>query len=335
VSARLSLGKERRRPRLLRERGIPAGHRCRWLAALVAVASLLSGPAACTGSRGENALTARRAVIRIVGSDTMVNLLQAWAERYRHVEPAVVVQVAGGGSGVGLAGLIDRTLDVAAASREIRIAERERLTAIYGTPPAELTVALDALAIYVHPTNPAERISLDALAEIYGEHGSLLRWSELGIRHPACAAGTIIRVGRQNNSGTYAYFRQVVLGPGREYKLGSIDQSGSKDVVALVSRTPCAVGYSGLAYATAGVKQLKVAARPGGTAVAASKASVVDGSYPLARPLYLYAPAPPATHVKAFLEWVLGMEGQTIVGELGFVPPPGPRLTWSRAIRDH
>jgi phosphate transport system substrate-binding protein len=103
-----------------------------------------------------------------------------------------------------------------------------------------------------------------------------------------------------------------VLGPGREYKLGSLDQSGSKDVVALISRTPCAIGYSGLAYATAAVKALKVAARRNGVAVAASKASVIDASYPLARPLYLYTTTPPAAHVDAFLNWVMLGEGADI-----------------------
>ena len=162
----------------------------------------------------------------------------------------------------------------------------------------------------------------------------LLRWSQLGIRHPSCAADTIIRVGRQNNSGTYAYFRQIVLGPGREYKLGSIDQSGSKDVVALVSRTPCAIGYSGVAYATNDVNALKVATKPGGTAVAPSKACVIDGSYPLARPLYLYTATPPAAHVSAFLNWVSSPDGQAIVSELGFVPPRQPPLTASAATRE-
>jgi phosphate transport system substrate-binding protein len=290
----------------------------RRLAACVAAAGLMTASIACTPLRDAHG----RAVIRIIGSDTMVNLVQAWAEQYKHVAPAVVVQVAGGGSGVGIAGLIDGTLDLAAASREIRAAERDRVATVFGAAPTELTVALDALAIYVHRDNPAAQISIEDLAEIYGDHGDLLRWAQLGVRHPGCAADTIIRVGRQNNSGTYAYFRQVVLGPAREYKLSSIDQSGSKDVVALVSRTPCAIGYSGLAYATPEVKHLKVAARRSGIAIAASPASVSDASYPLARPLYLYTATPPVPHVGAFLDWVLGRDGQGIVNELGFVPAP-------------
>jgi phosphate transport system substrate-binding protein len=304
--------------------------RTRQLAAILTSGVLLAGLVACASSRDAPG----RAVIRIIGSDTMINLLQAWAEHYQRVSPAVVMQVAGGGSGVGIAGLIDGTLHVAAASREIRAAERERVSSIFGAAPTEVTVALDALAIYVHRANPAERISIADLAEIYGEHGGVLRWSQLAVHHPDCAADTIIRVGRQNNSGTYAYFRQVVLGPGREYKLSSIDQSGSKDVVALVSRTPCAIGYSGLAYATSEVKELKVAARHDGIAIAASKASVIDASYPLARPLYLYTATPPAPHVGAFLDWVLGPDGQTTVSELGFVPVRHQQLAGSVGLRD-
>ena len=263
----------------------------------------------------------------------MVNLLQAWAEQYKHVDPAIVVQVAGGGSGVGIAGLIEGTLDVAAASREIRSTERERISSIHHAAPTELTVALDALAVYVHRSNPIDGIALADLAEIYGDEGGLQRWSQLGVQHSGCTTDTIIRVGRQNNSGTYAYFREVVLGPQREYQLGSIDQSGSKDVVALVSRTPCAIGYSGLAYATPGVKAVNVAAGRNGIAVAPSQASVIDGSYPLARPLYLYTATPPASHIAAFLSWVLGPEGQAIVSELGFVPPTNRMVTGAAGMR--
>ena len=175
--------------------------------------------------------------------------------------PTVSVQVSGGGSGVGIAGLIDGILDIAAASREMKAGERQSARARNGAEPKEFTVALDALAIYVHKDNPLDAISIEDLAEIYGEQGRIVKWSQLGITQPGLSERPIIRVGRQNNSGTYAYFREVVLGGTREYKLGSIDQSGSKDVVALVSRTPCAIGYSGMAFATSGVKVVKISTR--------------------------------------------------------------------------
>jgi phosphate transport system substrate-binding protein len=254
----------------------------------------------------------------------MVNLVQAWAERYKEAQPTVSVQVSGGGSGVGIAGLIDGTVDIAAASREMKAGERQSARGRNGAEPKEFTVALDALAIYVHKDNPLDAISIEDLAEIYGEQGWIVKWSQLGTRNLACPSDRIIRVGRQNNSGTYAYFRDVVMGDTREYKMGSIDQSGSKDVVALVSRTPCAIGYSGIAFATARVKVVKISARQGERAVMPGETTVIDRSYPLARPLYLYTPREPAGQVKEFLGWVLALEGQQIARDLGFVPAPGP-----------
>lgn len=259
-------------------------------------------------------------VIRITGSDTMVNLVQAWAENYRKKRPDVSVQVAGGGSGVGIAGLIDGILDLAASSREMEPKEIERATQKNGHKPTEVPVALDALSIYVQKDNPLNTISLEELAEIYGDNGTLEKWAQLGVKNAACSSDTIVRVGRQNSSGTYVYFREAVLGAKREYKLGSIDQSGSKDVVALVGRTPCAIGYSGMAYITPEVKALPVAKKKGEPAVAASNETAMNRTYPLARALYLYTPGEPKPHVKEFLDWVLSPEGQQIVSSIGYVP---------------
>jgi phosphate transport system substrate-binding protein len=287
---------------------------------------LLAASIACSSAPGGNGGGAQerpdQAVIRITGSDTMVNLVQAWAEDYRQVRSAVSIQVSGGGSGVGVAGLVDGTLDLAAASREMKDDERQRTKARHGVEPKEFTVALDALAVYVHKDNPLSELSIEELAEIYGEHGGIVKWAQLGVSNPACASDQIIRVGRQNSSGTYAHFRDVVLGGSREYKMGSIDQSGSKDVVALLSRTPCAIGYSGIAFATPAVKVLKLSIRRGHTSVAPGPVTVVAGSYPLARPLYLYSAREPTGQVKAFVDWVLGREGQQTVRDLGFVPVP-------------
>ena len=286
-------------------------------------AVLLAASIACSGAQGGNVQSAR-AVIRITGSDTMVNLVQAWAEHYKQVRPTVSVQVAGGGSGVGIAGLIEGTLDIAAASREMKAAERQRARARRGDEPKRFTVALDALAVYVHEDNPLDAISIEQLAEIYGEQGSIVTWSELGIHHLACPSDQVIRVGRQNNSGTFAYFRDIVLGSTREYKMGSIDQSGSKDVVALVSRTPCALGYSGIAFATAGVRTLRISTRQDAPSVTPSEETVINGSYPIARPLYLYTATEPTGQLKEFLDWVLASDGQQIVRDLGLVPVPSP-----------
>ncbi len=289
------------------------------LLGLVAIACAPPPPSSTIGAASSNERARpTTAVVRVTGSDTMINLLQAWAEAYASVRPDVRVLVAGGGSGVGIAALGTGLTDVAAASREMTPEERQRLSR--RAPPLEITVALDAIAVYVHRTNPLQSIDLGQLAEIYGDRGTLQQWSALGVSFGSCRSGTIVRIGRQNSSGTYAYFREVVLGPRREYKLGSIDQSGSRDVVALVSRTPCAIGYSGLAYATPAVKALALAMRPGGRAVPPLVGSALDGSYPLARPLYFYTNSPPPPAAEALIAWIVGPAGQQIVREIGFIP---------------
>ena len=118
--------------------------------------------------------------------------------------------------------------------------------------PKEFIVGYDALAVYVHKDNPLNSISLDELAEIFGEGGKMTKWSQLGVDSKAIRNDEIVRVCRQNSSGTYAYFRDVVLGKKGEYKLGSLDQSGSEDVVALIANTPGAIGYSGMGFAGRG-----------------------------------------------------------------------------------
>ncbi len=295
------------------------------LSVTVAIGLLLT---ACGGKNGEPASrqgSSSGSAIRITGSDTMVNLVQAWAENYRKARPDVSVQVAGGGSGVGIAGLIDGILDIAASSREMGPDEIRRVKDHGGAEPREFSVALDALAVYVHKDTPLPSVSLEELAEIYGDGGKIEKWSQLGIKNAACPGDEIIRVSRQNNSGTYVYFREAVLGHSRDYKIGSIDQSGSKDVVALVSRTPCAIGYSGMAYATPEVTALRISKKKGDPAVAPTPASAIDKSYPIARPLYLYTRGEPTGHVKEFIDWTLGSDGQKIVQDIGYVPVPRTR----------
>jgi len=286
------------------------------------LASVLFGATSCSGAGpNESASTGGSgALIRITGSDTMVNLVQAWAENYKRVRPELSVQVAGGGSGVGIASLIDGILDIAASSREMAPDEIERVKQRSGAEPNGFTVGLDALAVYVHQDNPLDGTSIEELAEIYGDGGQIVRWSQSGVKNAACASDEIIRVSRQNNSGTYVYFREAVLGQTREFKLGSIDQSGSKDVVALVSRTPCAIGYSGMAYAVPGVRTLRISTKKGELGVAPTVESAVNGSYPISRPLYLYTRGDPTGPVKEFIDWVLGEDGQRIVRDIGYVP---------------
>ncbi|MEQ1760741.1 MAG: phosphate ABC transporter substrate-binding protein [Vicinamibacterales bacterium] len=291
----------------------------------VSLGALMS--AACSGSSSTTTsapaeTAASGVVIRLTGSDTMVNLNQAWAENYKKIKPDVSIQVAGGGSGVGIAGLIDETLDIAASSREIEPAELEKATTAANAAPQEYVMGLDALAVYVHEGNPLKSLSIEELAEIYGDGGQTLKWSQLGVKNAACSSDEIIRVSRQNNSGTYAYFREAILGRTREFKLGSIDQSGSKDVVALVSKTPCAIGYSGMAYAMPGVHTLNISKKKGEPGVAPTLETALDNTYPIARPLYFYTHGTPSAATKEFIDWTLSPAGQQVLKDIGYVPAP-------------
>ena len=180
-------------------------------------------------------------------------MAQAWAENYRNVNSEVAIAVSGGGSGTGIAALINGTVDIANASRKLKDKELD-LAKKGGQDPIEHIVGYDALAVYLHNNNPISSLSIPKLAEVYGEDGEIDNWADLGVEVPGCKNQQMVLVSRQNNSGTYAYFREAVLGKRRDYKLGTRDMHGSKDVVDLVENTPCAIGYSGLAYATDHVK---------------------------------------------------------------------------------
>lgn len=260
-----------------------------------------------------------KTIIRVEGSDTMVNIAQAWAETYHLQHSGVSVQVLGGGSGVGIASLIDGNCDLANTSRKMTAKEQEATKAKHGVEAVEHIVGHDALAICVHKSNPLESISLEELAAIFGDGGDMTHWDQLGATGPL-SEKPIVRVSRQNSSGTYTYFREAVLGKKRDLKLGSIDQSGSKDLVTLVSRTPRAIGYSGMGYMTDEVKVLKVSKRKGEPGIAPTVDNVTNGTYPLSRPLQIYTIGQPRGAVAEYLAWIHGPEGQKVVLDLGYVP---------------
>jgi phosphate transport system substrate-binding protein len=249
-----------------------------------------------------------------------VNLAQAWAEAYAAVEPGVSIEVSGGGSGIGIAALINGTADIANSSRHLEEAEAQKAKA-GGHDPKEFMVGFDALSIFVHKDNPIEQITMEELSEIYKEGGGITKWSQLGVQNiPGSKGDEIIRVSRQNNSGTYHYFREAVVGKKNDFKQGSLDMNGSKDVVELIGKTPGAIGYSGLGYATGAVKVLKVAKKKGEAAVAPSVATTLDKTYPIARPMFMYTPGEPTPHVKKYIDWVLSPAGQKIVQDVGYIP---------------
>jgi len=268
------------------------------------------------GSKGGSS---GRTVIQNKGSDTLVNVAQAWASAYGKVKPDVAVAVSGGGSGTGISALINGTVDIANASRKMKPKEVE-LARSHGIEPKEYVVGYDALAVFVHKDNPKTKFTFRELAEIYAEGGAVDKWSDLGIEVPGCDSAQIVRISRQNNSGTYVYFRETVLGKDRDFKLGSNDLHGSKDVVDAVEKTACAIGYSGLAYATENVRMVAVAKDENGPFVEPSVAAAVDGSYPIARPLLMYTNGEPTGAVKAYMDWIMSDEGQRVIQRKGYAP---------------
>lgn len=277
------------------------------------------------GNSGEGTKTSTEAAAKVTiqnkGSDTMVNLAQAWAEEYKKAAPDVSVEVSGGGSGVGITALTKGTIDIANASRNMKpeeIAEAKKNT---GKEPKEIVVGYDGLAIYVHKDNPLNEITLDQIAQIYMEGGKISKWSELGVTIPGNSSDDIVRVSRQSNSGTYEFLREHVLNK-KDFKLGSRDMNGSKEVVELVASTPTAIGYSGMGYATPAVKMLKVKKTAADPAFEPNNQNTLAKTYPIARTLQVYTLGDPQGPVKNYIDWILSDAGQKVVETSGYVPLP-------------
>ena len=256
-------------------------------------------------------------VITNKGSDTMVNLALAWAEAYAVVAPEVTLSVTGGGSGTGLAALVNGTNDIANASRAIKAEEQAEAEA-NGLAPTQFVVARDAIAIIVNPANPVQALTLPQLSDIYS--GKLTNWRQVGGEDRP-----IVLLSRETNSGTHVYFLEHVLrlGDSQSTLLFSPDTlllPSSEGISAEVRQNPNAIGYDGLGYVTADMKTLAVAGADGGPFVLPSIATVNDGTYPIARDLYMYTAGAPTGAVAAYLAWVLSAPAQQIVADLGFVP---------------
>ena len=255
--------------------------------------------------------------IQVKGSDTMVNVAQAWAEEYAKVAPDVEVEVSGGGSGVGIAALEKGAIDIADASRNMKPEEFELAKKNTGKEPKEFIVGFDAMAIYINKDNPMEEITVDQLKQIFAEGGTITKWSQLGIKIPGATDDEIVRVSRQSSSGTYEFFREHVL-KNIDFKLGSRDMNGSKEVVELISNTKTAIGYSGMGYATDAVKMVRIKTDAG--SFAPTVENTVNKSYPLARSLQIYTLGEPEGAVKTYIDWILSDAGQKILRDNGYVP---------------
>ena len=254
------------------------------------------------------------------GSDTLVNLALAWAERYRVVKPDVAIAVTGGGTGTGIAALINNTVDIANASRHMKDDEVEAAKA-NGINPVEFTVAIDALAVIVNPANPVSQLTIDQLADIYT--GRITNWQEVGGND-----APIILLSRETNSGTHVYFLEEVVrkGDGDNEDIiapQTLLMPSSVGITSELRRNPNAIGYDGFGYVDPEHEKLiAVAVDADSPYVLPSVATGTDGSYPIARPLYMYTAGEPTGVIRDYLDWIAGPEGQTIVAELGFVPLP-------------
>jgi phosphate transport system substrate-binding protein len=257
------------------------------------------------------------AYIENKGSDTIVNLALAWAEKYQAEHPEVRISVTGGGSGTGIASLINKTVDIANASRKIKDEETAEAKS-NGVDPVEHIIARDAIAVIVNPENPVSQLTLKQISDIYS--GKISNWSEVGGDDRP-----IVRLSRETNSGTHVYFLETVirLGDSKDKTLFSMDTlllPSSEGIIAEVRQNPNAIGYDGLGYVPKDLKMIAIAQEQGGSYVLPSIATVNDKSYPIARDLYMYTNGEPTGIVKEYLDWILSPEAQQIVADLGFVP---------------
>jgi phosphate transport system substrate-binding protein len=248
----------------------------------------------------------------IQGSDTMVGLTQKWVQESRPVFSDLPMEVNGGGTGTGIAALLNRTADIATCSRKIRAREVEGCVRAFGARPREYAVALDAVIVLVHASNQVEALDLEQLAGIYS--GRIRNWKEVG-----GADVPLVPYGRENGSGTHDFFKESVL-KRADFAGGVQLLQGTAQILSAVARDPNAIGY-GTAALTGGTRRLRLARSPGEPPVEADMVSVHTGRYPLSRSLYLYLPpALDAGRVHDWIDWIRGAEGQRIAKSLGYFP---------------
>jgi phosphate transport system substrate-binding protein len=256
-------------------------------------------------------LLAQRRNITVKGSDTLVILGQRWAEVYMQKNPGVTIQVTGGGSGTGIAALINGTTDIAEASRSMKAKELQALKKNRGMDALELPVAVDGLAVYLNDRNSVGELSLDQLRGIYT--GAIRNWKQVGGRDER-----IILYGRENNSGTYVYFKEHVLKKA-DYFPTVQTLPGTAAVINAVAKDPRGIGYGGIAYA-AGVKAIKVKKDAGTPGVEPTLENVLSAQYPISRYLYWYFAGQPKGDVRAFAQWAVSADGQAVVKNVGYYP---------------
>jgi phosphate transport system substrate-binding protein len=283
--------------------------------------ALLSSCGQKSGPTPNGTRTSRIATIVNKGSDTIVNLALAWAEKYQQLHPEVEISVTGGGSGTGIAALINGTVDIANASRQIKPEEIQQAQKNGGNP-VEYVVARDAIAIIVNQENPVTQLTIQQLSDIYS--GKIYNWNQVGGEDRI-----IVRLSRETNSGTHVFFLENVirLGDPSNKTLFSTDTlllPSSEGITAETRDNPNVIGYDGLGYVTPDVKVIAVGTRPTGPFVLPSADTVNNGQYPIARDLYMYTNGQPKGAVADYINWIMTPEAQAIVTQLGFVPIKKP-----------
>jgi phosphate transport system substrate-binding protein len=272
---------------------------------------------ACFSNRAETDSTNPAYYIENKGSDTIVNLALGWAEQYQSEHPEVSIAVTGGGSGTGIASLINKTADIANASRQIKSEEVEEAEA-NDVSPVEHIIARDAIAVVVNPNNPISRLTMQQISDIYS--GKISNWSELGGEDRP-----IVRLSREVNSGTHVYFLETVVRMGNAdapifFATNTLLLPSSEGIISEVRQNPNAIGYDGLGYVPEDLKTIAIATEEGQAYVLPSIETVNDKTYPIARDLYMYTDGEPSGVIKEYLDWILSPEAQQIVADQGFVP---------------
>ena len=289
----------------------------RWFIILL-IAGTLIAQSSCGGAASQTSdKPTILGTIENKGSDTIVNLALAWAEEYQAIHPDIRLSVTGGGSGTGIAALINGTVDIANASRQIKEEERESALA-NGSEPVEFVIARDAIAVIVHLDNPVDYLTLKQISDIYS--GKIDNWKEVGGEDRP-----IVRLSRETNSGTHVYFLEEVIRLGEKenttlFSKDTLLLPSSEGIGAEIRQNPNAIGYDGLGYVTEEMKVIGVATAPGEEYVFPSQTTVNSGEYPIARDLYMYTNGQPEGMIADYLTWILSPDAQLIVSELGFVP---------------
>jgi phosphate transport system substrate-binding protein len=282
------------------------------LGLVVTSATLLLG--ACTRSDAEGRM------IQIKGSNTMLEVGQAWAETYSKLHPDVRLSVNGGGSSIGVSSIIDGTVDFANCSRKMDATEIDKARK-NGHEPVEHHVGYDGIAIFVHKDNPVASITMDQLKQIYIDKGTISKWSQLGVKLPAGASDEIVVASRDAASGTFEYFREDVLGgKTANFRNEKREMTSPTEIIDLVSKTKNAIGYSGLASARADVRAVPIARKDGDQPVMPSIDTVLDKTYPISRPLFMYSIGEVKGPAKDYLDWILSDAGQRVLLENHYPP---------------